>query len=91
MFEYLAVLSMVSNAVELLTILRKRFTILIGTLVRLRKGYGMSTHEIELFKIIYENDNPEKAVLTAIEVFTAILEQPSAVPVLQPVCLQESF
>lgn len=35
----------------------------------------MSTHEIELFKIINENDNPEKAVLTAIEVFTAFLAQ----------------
>ena len=51
----------------------------------------MTTHEIELFKIIYENDNPEKAVLTAIEVFTAILEQPSAVPVLQSAGLLESF
>ena len=50
----------------------------------------MSTHEIELFKIIYENDNPEKAVLTAIEIFTAFLEQPEAVPVLRSVCLQES-
>ena len=50
----------------------------------------MSTHEIELFKIIYENDNPEKAVLTAIEVFTAILEQPSAVPTLPAVCPLES-
>ena len=51
----------------------------------------MSTQELELFKIIYENDNPEKAVLTAIEIFTAILEQPSAVPELQPVGLLESF
>ena len=50
----------------------------------------MSTHEKELFKIIYENDNPEKAVLTAIEVFTAILEQLSAVPTLPAVCPLES-
>ena len=50
----------------------------------------MSTQETELFKIIYENDNPAKAVLTAIEIFTAFLEQPEAVPVLRPVCLQES-
>lgn len=35
----------------------------------------MSTHEVELFKIINENDNPEQAVLTAIETFTAFLEQ----------------
>ena len=50
----------------------------------------MSTHEVELFKIIYESNNPEQAVLTAIEIFTAILAQPSAVPVLQPAGLQES-
>lgn len=50
----------------------------------------MSTHEIDLFKIIYENDNPEKAVLTAIEVFTAFLEQLEAFPEQQPVCLQVS-
>ena len=35
----------------------------------------MSTHEIELFKIINESKNPEQAVLTAIEIFTAFLEQ----------------
>ena len=35
----------------------------------------MSTQELELFKIIYENDNAEKAVLTAIGIFTAFLGQ----------------
>ena len=50
----------------------------------------MSTHEIELFNIIYENDNPEKAVLTAIEVFTAFLEQLEEVPKQQPGDLQVS-
>ena len=50
----------------------------------------MSTHEAELFKIIHENDNPEKAVLTAIEVFTAFLEQLEASPELQPAYLQVS-
>lgn len=50
----------------------------------------MSTHEVELFKIIYENDNPEKAVLTAIEVFTAFLEQLEASPEPQPAYLQVS-
>lgn len=50
----------------------------------------MSTQEIELFKIIYENDNPEKAVLTAIEIFTAILEQPLADPKQLAVCPLES-
>ena len=51
----------------------------------------MSTHENELFKIIYESENPEEAVLTAIKIFTAFLEQPEEVPALQAVCLQESF
>ena len=51
----------------------------------------MSTQEIELFKIIHESENPEQAVLTAIEIFTAFLERPEEVPMLQPVCLQESF
>ena len=49
-----------------------------------REGkYGMSTHEIELFKIISESKNPEQAVLTAIEIFTAFLEQPLAPQELQ--------
>lgn len=50
----------------------------------------MSTHEVELFKIINENDNPEQAVLTAIEVFTAFLEQLSASQGPQAVYPQES-
>ena len=50
----------------------------------------MSTQELELFKIINENDNPEKAVLTAIEVFTAFLEQLEAVPGQRAVCPRES-
>ena len=50
----------------------------------------MSTHEVELFKIINENDNPEQAVLTAIEVFTAFLEQLSASPEQRPAYPQES-
>lgn len=50
----------------------------------------MSENEIMLFNMIYENDNPEQAVLTAIEVFTAFLEQLEAVPVLRAVCPQES-
>jgi hypothetical protein len=40
----------------------------------------MSTHEIELFKIINESKNPEQAVLTAIEIFTAFLELLEAGP-----------
>ena len=51
----------------------------------------MSTHELELFKIINENDNPEQAVLTAIEIFTAFLERPEEVPMLQADDLPVSF
>ena len=35
----------------------------------------MKEKEIELFNIVNENDNPEEAVLTAINVFAAFLEQ----------------
>lgn len=50
----------------------------------------MSTHETELFEIIYTNNNPEQAVLTAIEVFTAFLKQLEASPEQQAVCPLES-
>ena len=50
----------------------------------------MSTHEVELFKIINENDNPEQAVLTAIEVFTAFLERLAEDPEPPAVCPLES-
>lgn len=50
----------------------------------------MNENEITLFNIINENDNPEQAVLTAIEVFTAFLEQLEAAPELQTACLQVS-
>lgn len=78
--------------VEILTILKTFNTIKSEqTFVFERGEFGMSTHENELFKIISESKNPEQAVLTAIEIFTAFLEQPEAVPAQQPACLQESF
>ena len=46
----------------------------------------MTNNEIELLKLINENDNPEQAVLAAIMVFTAFLEQLEATPVPQTVC-----
>lgn len=49
-----------------------------------------SENEIELMRMVYENDNPEKAVLTAIEVFTAFLMQLEEVPEQPLVCPQES-
>ena len=54
------------------------------------EGPDMSNNELELLKIIHENDNPCEAVLTAIEVFTAFLTQLGADPVQQAVCPQES-
>ena len=50
----------------------------------------MSTHEVELFEIINENDNPEQAVLTAIKVFAAFLEQLAEGPEPPAVCPLES-
>lgn len=35
----------------------------------------MSTHETELINIIRNSNDPEKAVMTAIEIFTAFLAQ----------------
>ena len=60
--------------------------------VVIKGGLGnMNENEIALFNMIYENDNPDQAVLVAIEVFTAFLEQLEASQELQPACLQESF
>lgn len=47
----------------------------------------MSTHETELINIIRNSSDPEKTVLTAIEIFTAFLEQLSedqGLPVVYP-------
>lgn len=61
------------------------------TLVRVwERGYGMSTQELELFEIIYENDNPGMAVLTAIKTFAAFLEQLAEDPAPPAVCPLES-
>ena len=48
----------------------------------------MSENELELFGALYESDDPEQAVLVAIKVFAAFLEQLGAAPELQAVCLQ---
>lgn len=50
----------------------------------------MDENEIKLMNMIYENDNPEQAVLTAIKVFAAFLEQLAAEQSPQAVCPLES-
>ena len=50
----------------------------------------MNENEIMLFNIINENDNPELAVLTAIKVFAAFLEQPEVTPAPLVACPLES-
>lgn len=50
----------------------------------------MSKNEIELFNMLHENDNPEQAVLTAIKVFSAFLEQLAEDPKPPIVCPLES-
>ena len=51
----------------------------------------MNANETELIQIIYENDNPGQAVLTAIMVFTAFLEQLEEAPMPPAVCPLVSF
>ena len=81
----------------MLTFLSKNIKLLInGTNVRGNRFYErgtvkMTKHEKELTKLICENDNPEQAVLVAIKVFSAFLEQLEADPVLQVDGQQESF
>ena len=41
----------------------------------------MNENEIRLLNMLYENDDPEMAVLTAIKVFAAFVEQLAEVPV----------
>ena len=50
----------------------------------------MSKNEIELFNMLYENDNAEQAVLTAITVFAAFLKQLEEDPKPLSVCPLES-
>ena len=50
----------------------------------------MNENEIALFNMIYENDNPEQAVLVAIKVFAAFLEQLGATQEPLAVCPLES-
>ena len=45
----------------------------------------MENYEKELAEIIRENDNPEQAVLVAIKVFSAFLEQLEEAPTLRAV------
>ena len=44
---------------------------------------SMTNYETILFNIIRENDNPEQAVITAINVFSDFLENLETFPVLQ--------
>ena len=50
----------------------------------------MENYENELAEIIRENDNPKQAVLVAIKVFSAFLEQLGVDPALPAVGLLES-
>ena len=50
----------------------------------------MNENEITLLNMIYENDNPEDAVLVAIKVFSAFLEQLGEAPEPQAACPLES-
>jgi hypothetical protein len=52
---------------------------------------SITENEMELIKMIRENDNQEEALMTAIKVFSAFVEQLEEAPVLQAAALRESF
>ena len=49
----------------------------------------MTTNEIELINLIRENDNPEQALLTAIDIILLSLTQHESCPVPSVACLRE--
>ena len=49
----------------------------------------MTNNEIELINLIRENDNPEQALLTAIDIILLSLTQHESCPVPSVACLQE--
>ena len=49
----------------------------------------MSNNKTELLKLIRENDNPEQALLTAIDIILLSLVQPESYPAPSSASLQE--
>jgi hypothetical protein len=50
----------------------------------------VSENEIELMKLVRENDNPEQAALIAIDIILEYLRQPESFEERAAACLQES-
>jgi hypothetical protein len=48
----------------------------------------MTANEIALIKLIRENDNPEQALVTAVDIILSFLEQPESSEVQAAVCLR---
>ena len=55
----------------------------------MRGELKMSNNKIELLKLIRENDNPEQALLTAIDIILLSLAQPESYPAPFSAFLQE--
>lgn len=49
----------------------------------------MTENEIKLIELIRENDNPEQAIITAVETILSFLEQPGPFEVQALACLRE--
>ena len=49
----------------------------------------MTENEIKLIELIRENDNPEEAILTAVNTILSFLEQPQSFEVQAVACLRE--
>jgi hypothetical protein len=50
----------------------------------------MTENELKLIELIRENDNPDEAIVTAVNIITSFLEQPQSFEVQALACLRES-
>jgi hypothetical protein len=48
----------------------------------------MTENELRLIKLIRENDNPEEAIITAVNIISSFLEQEQSFQGQTPACLQ---
>ena len=49
----------------------------------------MTDNELKLIELIRDHNNPEEAIVTAVNIITSFLEQPQSFEVQAAACLQE--
>ena len=57
-------------------------------MLKMKECYTMTKNELELLKIIHENDNKEQAILVAVSIITSFLEQCESSQAPSVACLQ---